>query len=135
MKAYETMAYLVIFNLVVSIFGGLGIIVLKLSTANLGVLLIGVSMGTILGWMATSAIIGYFTRSSRPATSYWAYYLFGSIFWGTYASSLVVIDSIVSTVTTFGLSLSVYSIFTVIMGYVFTSTIIQMTTGGWRSYK
>jgi len=135
MKAYETMAWLVIFNLVVSIFGGLGIIVFKLSTASISTLIISVSMGTILGWMATSAIIGYFTRSSRPATSYWAYYLFGSIFWGTYASSLIVIDSLVSTIATFGLTLGIYSIFTAIMGYVFVSTIIQMTTGGWRSYQ
>ena len=135
MKAYEIMAYLVIFNLVVSIFGNLGIIVLKISTYNYTTIVFSTFLVTILGWMGTSAVIGYLFTSTRPAASYWSYKLFGSVFWGTYASSLIVIDSIIATIIPYGLDLLIYSVFTIIVGYTFVSGIIQMTTGGWRSYK
>ena len=135
MKAYEIMAYLIIFNLVVSIFGSLSIIVLKISTYSFTTIVFSTFLVTILGWMGTSAVIGYLFTSTRPAASYWSYKLFGSVFWSSYTSSLIVIDSIIANVIPFGLDILIYGVFTIMVGYTFIAGIIQMTTGGWRSYK
>lgn len=136
MKAYELMMFLVVFNLMIGILGSLGIFAYGLSTYNFTRAAIEIVIGTALLAFFGAAVLGYFTKSSKSSTLGVAYGLFDTLFWATYIWSLTIIDAILESVEgDFGLKWGLYGIFTVVVGYVFIAGMIQMTSGGWKSYK
>lgn len=137
MKAFDIMMYMIIFNLVVIVFGTLGLFgQMALEASYFARVTAYAMIGTAVGALATAAVIGYVTKSAKTSATHWAYGAFGVTFWASYLSAIAVVDSLRTQVAGFGASmLWVYGIFTVVVAYLFITGLIQMTTGGWKSYK
>ena len=139
MKAYDMMMYMLTLNLIIFMFGVIGIFNFGFSGLNFTEAIIKIAawggVGAAIGTIAGAAIIGFFTRTEM-STTYWAITIFSAVFWGTFSLSLGIFDSISSTLMSFGVAkFFMYTIYIVISSFVFLFGVIQMIVGGAKSYK
>ena len=76
------------------------------------------------------SIVSYFTRTKTSQGV--AYGLFSSVFWATYLRTLTVLNNIAKDVPYLPMMLSVVTVAT---GVIFVAGLLQMVTGGWKSYE
>lgn len=151
MKAYEIMAFLLIFNLSISVISVLSIYNLgitvgsdydtsqykasaddpeKLAFRNLAIDLVAITAGVVAG-----ALIGSWVLKI-PADSGAAYGAFTGVFWGSCYNSMSIIWSIGAGLEEgqVGVMVIVF-IFTVLSGVVFFVGLMQLVRGGWKGMK
>jgi len=147
MKAYEIMAFLLIFNLSISVIAVLSIynmgitvgsdynvshyeatasVTQKLAFQFLAVNLITMTAGVVAGALLGSWIL------KIPADSGAAYGAFTGVFWGACYNAMSIIWNVGEGYP--GVMIVVF-IFTVLSGVVFFVGIMQLVRGGWRGMK
>ena len=148
MKAYHILLFMFIFNMFIWLLTILNIYDLSIyanpsfqptnnptqiesyltSLDFFGIEYSGISL--IVTALVAGSIVSYFTRTKTSQGV--VYGLFSSVFWATYLRTLTVLNNIAKDVPYLPMMLSVITIAT---GIIFVAGLLQMVTGGWKSYE
>jgi len=135
MKAFETLMFILIFNSMVVTMIGLGIFATGIKPVSIESMVVTSIVGAVFGTFAAAAIFSYI--GAKFTTTHVAYTLFSVVFWDMYFHLLNFIDSIRQNIVGAapGIVFTFYTILTVVIGYIFAAALIQMASGGWKSFK
>ena len=135
MKAFETLMFILIFNSMVVTMIGLGIFSTGIKPVSIESMAVTTIVGAVFGTFAAAAIFSYI--GAKFTTTHVAYTLFSTVFWGTYGTLISFLNSIQQNIVDAapGMMFTFSTILTVVVGYIFASALIQMASGGWKSYK
>ena len=165
MKAADILMYLLVFNLVLWLFGGIGFNLYNLgqykpsidtsalnqsdsftstndvtSRAEQFIIdIAGVGIAGAVGAVVGAAIIGYLLQAKTSSQGI-IYGFFTGVFWYSYLKTVQVFFSIfrvieIDTGVKITLFMTIFFIFTGISAWVFLYGLMQMVTGGWRFFK
>ena len=165
MKAADILMWLLVFNLVLWLLGGIGFNLYNLGqyhssidttalnssepfTSSKDVTsraeqfivdVAGVGIAGIVGAVVGAAIIGYLLQAKTSSQGI-VYGFFTGVFWYSYLKTVQVFFSIfraveIDTGVKLTLFMTIFFIFTGISAWVFIYGLMQMVTGGWRFFK
>jgi len=165
MKAADILMYLLVFNLVLWLLGGIGFNLYNLSSYKTSIEtqslnqtnqittteevksradqfildVAGTTIAGIIGAVVGAAIMGYLLQAKTSSQGI-VYGFFGGVFWSSYGKTVQVFYSIFSVFSIdYGIKITlfmtIFIIFTAISVWVFAFGIMQMVTGGWRFFK
>ena len=147
MKAYEIMAFLLVFNLSISVIAVLSIYNMGVTvssdydvsqyeasaanTEKLAFRILAINLVTFTAGIVAGALIGSWVLKI-PADSGAAYGAFTGVFWGACYNTMSIIWNIGEGQT--GVMVIVF-VFTILTGVVFFVGLMQLVRGGWRGMK
>lgn len=147
MKAYEVMAFLLVFNLSISIIAVLSIYNMGINvqseydvsqyeasaadTEKLAFRILAINLITFTAGIVAGALIGSWVLKI-PADSGAAYGAFTGVFWGSCYNAMSIIWNIGEGQV--GVMVIVFA-FTLLTGVVFFVGLMQLVRGGWRGMK
>jgi len=165
MKAADILMWLLVFNLVLWLLGGIGFNLYNLSDYKTSVETDSLNQSNpiqttkeiksradqfiwdvarttisgIVGAIVGAAIIGYLLQAKTSSQGI-VYGFFAGVFWDSYGKTVQVFYSIFNVMAMdngvqLTLFMTVFIIFTAISVWVFAFGIMQMVTGGWRFFK
>jgi len=165
MKAADILMYLLVFNLVLWLLGGIGFNLYNLGRYKTGIDtsslnqssdfsasedvtsraeqfiidIAGIGIAGAVGAIVGAALLGYLLKAQTSSQGI-VYGFFSGVFWFSYLKTIQVFYSIFAVISVgvsikLSIFMTVFFIFTGISAWVFLFGIMQMVTGGWRYYK
>ena len=147
MKAYEVMAFLLVFNLSISIIATLSIYNMGINvrsdydvsqyeataadTEKLAFRILAINLITFTAGIVAGALIGSWVLKI-PADSGAAYGAFTGVFWGACYNAMSIIWNVGEGQV--GVMVIIFA-FTLLTGVVFFVGLMQLVRGGWRGMK
>lgn len=147
MKAYEVMAFLLIFNLSISVIATLHIYNMGVSvdetynvseyeasastTQDLAFRVLAIDLVAMTAGVVAGALIGSWVLKI-PADSGAAYGAFTGVFWGAAYNTLDILWRVGEGKV--GIMVVVF-VFTILLGVIFFTGLMQLVRGGWKGMK